>query len=183
MIAKHFTDHVVKTETRSSIAPDHKAIFLSLKIDNAFRRGPGNWKFNNCLLEDEEYLELIKGCLPFIEEKYKDVESDQLLWELTKMEIRSKTIDYSKRKRKRLRDRAEIVQQKIQEIDGKICNEGCLDDVILMEYDRLKSELNDLYTIRGKEAMFRSKVRWIEDGEKPTKYFLNTEKRNYERKV
>ena len=31
--------------------------------------------------------------------------------------------------------------------------------------------------------MFRSKVRWIEDGEKPTKYFFNTEKRNYERKV
>ena len=52
-----------------------------------------------------------------------------------------------------------------------------------MEYDRLKSELNDLYTIRGKEAMFRSKVRWIEDCEKPTKYFFNTEKRNYERKV
>ena len=31
--------------------------------------------------------------------------------------------------------------------------------------------------------MFRSKVKWIEYGEKPTKYFFNLEKRNCERKV
>ena len=31
--------------------------------------------------------------------------------------------------------------------------------------------------------MFRSKVKWIEYDEKPTKYFFNLEKRNYERKV
>jgi len=31
--------------------------------------------------------------------------------------------------------------------------------------------------------MFRSKCRWIENGEKPTKYFYNLEKRNYNRKT
>ena len=31
--------------------------------------------------------------------------------------------------------------------------------------------------------MFRSKCRWIEKGEKPTKYFFNLEKRNYNRKT
>ena len=31
--------------------------------------------------------------------------------------------------------------------------------------------------------MFRSKCRWIEKGEKPTKYFFNFEKRNYNRKI
>ena len=31
--------------------------------------------------------------------------------------------------------------------------------------------------------MFRSKIRWIENGEKPTKYFFNLEKRNYEKKI
>ena len=31
--------------------------------------------------------------------------------------------------------------------------------------------------------MFRSKARWLEQGEKPTKYFFNLEKNNYDRKI
>ena len=31
--------------------------------------------------------------------------------------------------------------------------------------------------------MFRSKMKWIEQGEKPTKYFFNLEKNNYEKKL
>ena len=37
--------------------------------------------------------------------------------------------------------------------------------------------------MKGKGAIFRSKVRQLENGEKPTKYFFNTEKRNYNRKI
>ena len=52
-----------------------------------------------------------------------------------------------------------------------------------MEFENLKKELTEIYSIKGKEAMFRSRTRWIEDGEKPTKYFVNLEKRNYEEKI
>ena len=31
--------------------------------------------------------------------------------------------------------------------------------------------------------MFRSKMKWFELGEKPTKYFFNLEKKNYEKKL
>ena len=31
--------------------------------------------------------------------------------------------------------------------------------------------------------MFRAKCRWVENGERPTKYFFNPEKRNYNRKT
>ena len=31
--------------------------------------------------------------------------------------------------------------------------------------------------------MFRSRVKWVEQGEKPTKYFFNLEKRNSEKKI
>ena len=31
--------------------------------------------------------------------------------------------------------------------------------------------------------MFRSKCRWLEKGERPTKYFFNLEKRNYNKKT
>ena len=57
LVSKQFINDVIKAETRTSIAPDHKAIFLSLKIENNFTRGPGTWKFNNSLLQDENYLQ------------------------------------------------------------------------------------------------------------------------------
>ena len=42
-----------------------------------------------------------------------------------------------------------------------------------------KNELNSLYELKGKEAIFRSKVKWIDQGRKPIKYFFNLEKKNY----
>ena len=35
----------------------------------------------------------------------------------------------------------------------------------------------------GRRPVFRSKVKWFEQGEKPTKYFFNLVKMNYEKKL
>ena len=86
------------------------------------------------------------------------------------MELRSTTIAYSKKKKSNLRNRETIIQ-----LDTEICNNQNLDDDILMEFENLKKELTEIYSIKGKEAMFRSTTKWIEDGEKPTKYFFNLE--------
>ena len=40
-----------------------------------------------------------------------------------------------------------------------------------------------IHEVRGREAMFRSKMKWFELGEKSTKYFFNLEKNNYEKKL
>ena len=71
----------------------------------------------------------------------------------------------------------------IEELDSKICNDVCLDEHILAEYEKLKNEPQGIYEAKGKGAIFRSKARWVEKGEKPTKYFFNLEKRNYEKKI
>ena len=53
----------------------------------------------------------------------------------------------------------------------------------LKEFDKLKNAFNRLYEIKGKGAIFRSEARWVEYGEKPTKYFFNMEKKSYNKKV
>jgi len=53
----------------------------------------------------------------------------------------------------------------------------------IKEYEYLKHELKRLYEKKAEGAIFRSKVRWIEEGEKPTKYFFNMEKKNFNKKV
>ena len=52
-----------------------------------------------------------------------------------------------------------------------------------MEYKAAKVELKNIYENKGREAIFRSNVKWFEQGEKPTKYFFNLEKMNYEKKL
>ena len=71
----------------------------------------------------------------------------------------------------------------MEELDFKICNDVCQDQQNLLEYEVLKKELQGIHEANGKGAISRSKVRWIEKVEKPTKYFFNLEKRNYDKKI
>ena len=95
------------------------------------------------------------------------------------MELRAKTMSYSKRKRAVVKKQEFVLQHNLDELDYKICNDGDLNPHMLDLYEEEKNELNSLYESKGKEAIFRSKVKWIEQGEKPTKYFFNLEKKNY----
>ena len=132
-----------------------------------------------------DFIERISFCYPQTHEKYTDVKDKQLLWELIKMEIRMETIKYSKEKRYKFRKRELTLQKELQDLDYKICNTDFenLDPNVLVEYEAAKEELKKIYENRGKEAIFRSKVKWFEQGEKPTKYFFNLEKMNYEKKL
>ena len=65
----------------------------------------------------------------------------------------------------------------------QICHgNDSFNQILLDENESINIEFKELYE-KLEEAMFRSKARWIEKGEKPTNYFFNLEKRNYEKKV
>ena len=46
LISSKYKADITKVETRISIAPGHKAVFLSMSVNEEFKRGPGLWKFN-----------------------------------------------------------------------------------------------------------------------------------------
>ena len=116
LVSESIIKWVVKTNTKASNAPDHKAIVLDLNILNE-KRGPGLWKFNNSLVEDNEYIGLIKENYPAIHEKYSYLKDDRLKWELIKMEIRSLTISYTKHKGKRCRNRVTELQNRLEALE------------------------------------------------------------------
>ena len=101
------------------------------------------------------------------------------------MEIRNTTISYAKHKAKMSRDRTKDIRQQLEQLDDTICNDFFSPNLnqVLQQYDNLKCELQSLYEDEGKHAMFRAKCRWVEKGERPTKYFFNLEKKNYNKKT
>ena len=137
-VSKSVVNWVVKTDTKVSNAPDHKAVVLDIKILSE-KRGPCLWKFNNFLVEDNEYVELIEENYAAICEKYSDLKDDRLKWELIKMEIRRLIISYSKHKEKQRRIRETELQKRLAALETKInnCNRDEQLSAEIEEYDNL----------------------------------------------
>ena len=97
------------------------------------------------------------------------------------MEIRSATICFSKERSKLTNTRDKEIKRLLEEINTVICYSNNLQGIEkeLKNYDNLKKELEEIYDHRGQAAMFPSKCRWVEQGERPSKYFFNLERGNY----
>ena len=175
---RHQISWVEQIETLVSNTPDHKVVKLKLNSPNN-KRGPGLWKFNNALLDDEGYVTLIRENYSSISEKYSGQEDKRLKWELVKMEPRGLTIPYAKNIRKKERD----LQMRLSDPDQLVSSASSANsqrtNCFEAEHNQLKQELCLIYENRAKGSIVHSKTRWIEQGEKPTKYFFNLEKRNY----
>jgi len=93
---------------------DHSAISIHIQSDSsAQKKGPGFWKFNTALLEDESYTAALRENILTFKAKYADLTDSGLKWDLIKMEIRGFTVKYSKRKAKRTRDKEKALQERI----------------------------------------------------------------------
>ena len=99
--------------------------------------------------------------------------------------MRAATISFSKTKAKSTNTRELQIKTRLDELDRFICDNFNSPNInhVLKEYENLKTELQSIYDEKGRAAMFRSKCRWVENGERPTKYFFNLEKKNHNTKT
>ena len=61
-------------DIKISIAPDHRAVRLGIKMV-INKRGPDLWKFNNSLLKDQVFITLTENSYPMIKVKYIEVDN------------------------------------------------------------------------------------------------------------
>ena len=111
--------------------------------------GPGFWKFNNSLLPDKDYTELISKKIPEFASKYHEVTDKGLLWEVIKMEIRAATILFSKRKAKENRDEERKLLEKFNRLQEQI--RSSFNEAKKAEIDRVKSKLAKVIAKKNKE--------------------------------
>ena len=176
-------DSLLNMLTMAKIEPgfmsDHNYTIISLKLNNS-RRGKGTWKFNNLLLKDHEYVELIKNLLRNDIEDNSHYEDKGFLWDFLKMRIRTETMTYSGRKNKIKRDNLAKLNDEITRLDIDYMDNPT--DDIYQQLETAKNELESFNREGLMSSMFRSKCEWAEHGEKNSKFFLNLEKYNYTNK-
>ena len=186
------SNDIMSLSTKSDIIPgygtDHSAITLDLNV--GFKeRGKGFWKFNASVLHNREYVDLVKETISKTIEQYlkpgqditdKEVQltiSDQLFFEMLKLEIRGQSIKFcSELKRKMVKQENEL-EKEIIGLKRKVDTSNSI--LVREQLERKQKELEDIRLPKVKGTMLRAKSRYYEEGEKPTKYFCNLERRNY----
>ena len=168
--------HMLYELNTVSISPgmrsDHSIIKISFKLKDTGSRGKGFWKFNSSLLRDEEYIERVKQIINECQVKYSDLKDHGLMWEVVKCEIRSETLSYSAWKTRVEREKQQNLYKRLSELEPYLD----IDNVLKVEYDKIKRELESLIEIKANGAFIRSRAKYIEQGEKCTKFFLQQEK-------
>lgn len=155
------------------------------------------WKFNTSLLSDQAYVKKIKQIILKIKKQYaipvynpenldkiqnEHIQfsiSDQAFLEVLLMEIRGQSISYASyvKKQKQLREKKLIKEIITLEQTNKLTED------ILEHIDLKNLELEILRKEKIKGNMIRSRVQFIEEGEKPSNYFCNLENHNFVNKT
>ena len=91
-----------------------------IRIKHCHKYQPGFWKFNNSLLSDTNYVELLTFKIPMLAKKHEQVNDKGLYWERIKMVIRAFTIAFSKKKAKRERDEESIILSEMMRLQTKL---------------------------------------------------------------
>ena len=93
------------------------------------------------------------------------------------------TIPSAKNKAKNARTLENQLESHIESLENEINASPDKQQDAEQQYKRPKTELRRIYKERADSAILRSKMRWLEHVERPTKYFFNMELRNYNKKT
>jgi len=132
----------------------HAAVCFSLFSKEYEKRGPGFFKFNNSLSEDKNFMEELKKNIEMYKVTHRDVTDKRLYWEMIKMEIRSFTLFFSKRRAKQRRNDEEILQQELSNLQRKIGLDPSEENV--SKFYNIKFKFNQLSLLKTGEAILRA---------------------------
>jgi hypothetical protein len=178
-ISEALLNTLTSAKIEAGFKSDHNFITISLRLSD-LKRGKGTWKFNNDLLKDKTYVELIKALLQEEIESNNHYEDKGFLWDYLKMRIRSETMLYSGKIHKEKRNDLKRLTAELEILDSAYMDTPT--DDLYQQLFSIKREIEENNKEKLSGSIFRSKCDWAEHGEKNSKYFLNLEKYNYANK-
>ena len=195
LVSRNFYHNIQNVKVENSYRSDHSPVVLEFKLSE-FIIGKGLWKFNNALLSDIRYVQIVKeviqktkdqyAALVYDRENIKNIDdselhlmiNDQLFLETLLMEIRGKTISYGSFRKK---EREKLENDLSNEIRLLEANAQTSTNFDLIEQKKI--DLKNIRQDKMKGHFVRSKAQWIEEGEKPSKYFCHLESKNFVNKT
>ena len=161
----------------SSIMTDHRAIYMVISIHQG-ERGPGYWKLNTSLLSNSDYVSMMNKEIKFTLSSSSSMDPISK-WEKLKERVKKATCRFARSLASENQLVISNLAEKVNNYEERLPLEEDEDKM----YYETKADLEEKLLEKAKGAMFRSKVRWQELGEKNTKYFFSLEKARYNAKT
>ena len=168
---------LTKNTTKSDIKPfphsDHDLILLTLDLSQ-IKRGPGYWHFNNTLLQNALFTSDITAFWANWLSKKHNYTNLLAWWDKAKYHFKQIAIHHAKLQRKQENQERARLEQKINRLQQRTSGNATTDTI---PYLKAKEELKQFELRQIERLKIRTKARFIEEGEKSTKYFYNLEKK------
>ena len=175
---------------RHSYRSDHSIIELSITLNN-FEKGKGVWKLNVGLLKNPDYVNLVnriiedeklKYALPVYNIEYIkntdkklnfSIDPDKFL-EMIYLRVRGETIKFASHLKN---VNTKIEKKLIKEIENMESQENTnLSSEIL---NCRKQQLEKIREEKIQGQIVRSRMQWLSEGERPSKFFCKLENKNF----
>ena len=151
---------------------DHSAISLKIQLPSANFRGSAYWHFNNSLLQDEAYKQIITCFWGEWRQKQSDFPNLNSWWDFGKSHIKSITQTFSKKIAHEKREALFKINRTIDDLQSapEITPET---RQVLLEQ---KEKLNSILKNRAQGALIRSRFKHVSEVDTSSSYFFNLEK-------
>ena len=177
LVSSSLVQQCQSCDIHSTVISDHSMVSLELCCTDLTKRGPGCWKFNNELLNDELYCREIENIMRGVSRAYEYMPGIEF-WEMFKFEITNFTREFARNKEYdkkgyhfELNDKLNVLQQKL------LCN--VTEPGLHGQIDRIENELTAFEIQDARRSAFRCRLQYTRYGEVPSKYYFNMEKRNF----
>ena len=149
---------------------DHSPLVIIIR-DSVYKRGPGYWKLNTKHLDNADVTE---SCTAVIKKEINCTQDWQPIERY--LRIKHQAIKFLKDKSRQIADTRVLTIAQLSEHLNEYEERMPLAREEMDVYLATKNDLEMLLLEKSREAIFRAKVKWAEDGEKGSKYFLNLER-------
>ena len=99
LVSQSLACNVTNSDVLAGFKTDHFLITIKLSLHLNWR-GPGFWKLNMSLLEEDGYVKQIKTAIKAVQEEYQEDNTvdTALTWEMIKLKVREQSMMYAKTK-------------------------------------------------------------------------------------
>ena len=160
LVSDFLQDHTKHVDIIPAVNTDHSAIVLQLSKIEGPIRGPSYWKFNNSLLDDNNYIDGMRDELSRFLISDHSHDDPRIYWEFLKFEIKSFSRNFSINKKRVSKKAREQLELKLKQLSAVITTSG--DNSLLKEFEDSKHMLEELYYNITNGLIIRSKVEWYE---------------------
>ena len=166
----------------SSISPcclsDHDFLDLCFQLVNVPTSGPGIWKFNASVLRESSFNDLISFRISELAEAIDSFADVRKWWEFCKNSLKAEIVAFSNEKRIRASRSRVVLTNRLIPLKQRLASG---DNSVMAEIATLELELKLLVSAELEVSKIRYRSRWLERGEKPTRFFFQLEREHSSR--